>query len=503
VTLSLPARALILARISDARRAAEESATRDTRGVDGQVADLRGFAGRLGWAVGPDATHVIVENDVSGYRRKWCTLPEGPPGFGRRDYRPRRPELWRAIAMLYSGQADGLVVLDLDRACRDPRDLEDIADAVQMSGAAVDSITGTFRLVSTSDLATARIMVAVASKSSSDTARRVKGAREKDSRAGKFTGGPRPYGLRLTGQPGVLAQVPGEAEAVKFMAGEFLAGVSLRQVALALRAKGSRTSKGGDWTAAVVRGVLLNPAIAGLARYRPVPPAGKPRTLEYRMTRDDVITGPACWPPIIDPDTWRAIRARLTDPSRTTSPGPAAKWLVSLIAVCGACGQPVSVRTSHRGKPVYRCPDGHVSRQALDVDDLVSRIVRGRLSWPDLQPGGRSDLGPLKRQAAAIRDQLDELGRLYAQEEIGPRELASGSKALRARLQAIENQLGGSAEVSPLEGVTGANAGRWDELSLGHKREIVRRLVSVEILPVPDAGKQGFDPRFVKITRKS
>jgi site-specific DNA recombinase len=44
-----------------------------------------------------------------------------------------RPGFRRALAMLADEQADGLIALDLDRAMRDPRDLEDLIDLVEQS----------------------------------------------------------------------------------------------------------------------------------------------------------------------------------------------------------------------------------------------------------------------------------------------------------------------------------------------------------------------------------
>jgi hypothetical protein len=72
-----PQRAIILARISDAREKGEERDPTD-KGVKGQVADGRKLAKRLGWKVGPEASHVIVEilrclsttPDQRGSRRK-------------------------------------------------------------------------------------------------------------------------------------------------------------------------------------------------------------------------------------------------------------------------------------------------------------------------------------------------------------------------------------------------------------------------------------------------
>src|SRR5215831_10762296 len=124
--LRQPRATILLVRISDAR-------DDDTDGVDRQTATLRRDAARDGWGIGPAATHVIVENDTSAYKRRKvcrtcykpgrsCTCPPLPDG-GKRPtvLRTIRPGFHRALAMLNSGAADGLLALDLDRVARDPR----------------------------------------------------------------------------------------------------------------------------------------------------------------------------------------------------------------------------------------------------------------------------------------------------------------------------------------------------------------------------------------------
>ena len=49
----------ILASLSDLR-------DDDERGVEGQVSDGCGYAGRIGWSIGPRLSHVVIENKRPG-----------------------------------------------------------------------------------------------------------------------------------------------------------------------------------------------------------------------------------------------------------------------------------------------------------------------------------------------------------------------------------------------------------------------------------------------------
>ena len=181
-------------RLSDARR--EEA-------LDGREAKLRAKAAEFGWTVG----RVIIENDMtpgngngngtlrpaSAFKRRKITTPSG-----RTELRTVRPGFRSMLDDLMAGRANAILVEDLDRTMRQPRDGEDLLDAVELSGATCRSLSGSLTLTgggTDAERFTARILAATASKSSADTARRVADARER--LAGQsWHGGQRPYGFR-------------------------------------------------------------------------------------------------------------------------------------------------------------------------------------------------------------------------------------------------------------------------------------------------------------------
>ena len=81
---------------------------------------------------------------------------------------------------LTTGRANAVLAEDLDRLLRQPRDGEDLLDAVELAGATCESLSGTLRLTeggTNDERFIARILANVANKSSADTARRVSAAR--------------------------------------------------------------------------------------------------------------------------------------------------------------------------------------------------------------------------------------------------------------------------------------------------------------------------------------
>ena len=76
------------------------------------------------------------------------------------------------------------------------------------------------------------------------------------------------------------------------------------------------------------------------------------------MEHQGEMVGAAEWPAIVPEEQWRAVRAVLADPARTTTTGPARKWLGSGLYRCGVCDATlIGTVVNHRRS--YRCRAGH------------------------------------------------------------------------------------------------------------------------------------------------
>lgn len=395
-----PRRAILLCRISDGRDPDSES-------IDNQVKDGRSHAAGLGWRFGPKSTHLIIEDGVSAYKRKRTRQPDGSYVW-----RTDRPEYRRALEMLDSGEADGLLTYNLDRTVRDLYDLEDLIGVVYMRSEKIPvrTVTGSLRLETDDQITMARTLTAFANKSSSDTGRRVARTRRSRAEQGKFNGGVRRFGRGVpTGEirrkrvrdreTGEYREVEvdvldmnqvreDEAEQIRTAADDLLAGVSFREVFRKLVESGVTPVKAARWSERSFRQILLSPHIAGLATYNGSSldvealaedehdghdeKAGEwaDEREEWRNDQEDEPEEPearrdpllfkAEWPEIISEEKWRALRELLTDPGRRTTPGGAPRWLGSLIYRCGKCKNPEDTLTMGKGG------DGTGKRQESD-----------------------------------------------------------------------------------------------------------------------------------------
>ena len=161
-----------------------------------------------------------------------------------------------------------------------------------------------------------------------------KGMRRRARDRGKLSGGIRPYGYRWTGPKAEkrLEVVPAEAEIVRRIFNDTIAGGSQMALARTLARERVPTMQGGAWLQATVGQMLRNPLYKGLVRNN-----GQ----EY----------PGDHEPIVSVELWeRAARMR-SRAARTTGHG-GGRWpegphlFTKGLLRCGRCGHAMIPRTS-------------------------------------------------------------------------------------------------------------------------------------------------------------
>lgn len=483
-----PQNALGLVRLSDLR-AEDLGADGRSANLDAAGQRLHQHGDRLGWRIG----RIIVENDLapgksaarnaSAFKRRRVRLPDG-----RTELRTVRPGFRLALDLLASGAYDGLIAPDLDRVCRDPRDLEDLIDIVESRRPRipVESVSGSLKLASDGDVTSARVLVAVANKSSRDTARRVSEARERQALAGQFGGGRRRYGFRADG----VTIIPTEAAVVVDCAQRLLQGVPLRALAAELRERKVPTVTGAAWSSATLRDILLRERNAG------------------RMVWQGDIVATAPWEPIISPEVHDAVVAMLRDPDRRQGTGNAARWLGSGIYRCGVCEPRLVTLTAGKagGQAVYKCRAAdHLGRAARHVDSFISELIVARLSQDDAadllaEPAPTVDAPALRAEAKGIRNRLDVMA---GDEALGLKtrsQVIAATRKGKARIAEIDQQLTPQMVSSPLKDLIEADdvEAEWNRLPLANRRVVVDALIVVTILPAARRGP-GFDESSVRV----
>lgn len=456
-------------------------------GVERQEADCRALAERFGFEV----VFVYVDNDMSA--------TSGKP----------RPGYLKMLDAIQVGGIDVVIAWHTDRLHRSNLELEEYISICEPRGVVTHTVkAGPIDLSTPSGRMVARQLCAVARYEVEHKVERIKAAKLQSASNGQWSGGRRPFGW----EHGAMRICDPEAHEIRQACQQVLAGsgveFSLRAIVRDLNARGIRTSTGREWRASELRKVLIRPRNAGLMVYQ-----GK----EF---------GTAKTPAIIDEETWRTVRAVLTNPERRTPGGRERRWLGSGLYRCGVCGATLLGATAGRGGrpgarstvPAYRCKEGrqHVVRNAVHLDRYIEGLILKRIQRPDIVDlmtvkSSAPNTGELHTQASELRDRLAELGGLFGDGVIDARQLREGTERLRARLTEIEERIPLTTGSSALVGLIGVSNVEevWAALDLSRKRVVLDTLMTVTVKPAPRGrpagwrqGQAYFDPSSIVIEWK-
>jgi len=438
----------------------------DMLAVERQRADGMRLIEQRGWQLHQE----YVDNDISASGRK------------------RRPGFDQMIGDIDAGRLEVVVAWALDRLTRNRRDEIRLIEACHehrvtvalVRGADIDMASAAGRMMA--DVLAGFARMEVDQKSERHIAQIAQAAAK-----GRMVGGRRAFGYTADG----LHLDPVEAPVVADMYDQWLTGADLSGIARHLNELGWRSPRGNPWTRGSVREVLANPRNAGLRGMRDV--ANRKTGTRSQWHR---IIGPAVWPGIVEEAAWRAAMARIRDPSR---PGAhrgvyASRHLLSGIAVCGwdDCGR-VLVAGRRDGQRLLRCPSmGHVTRSAQLIEDFVEEAVvgffrspEGRATGPDRGGGGEAGTAELVSRSAVLRGRLREAAQMFADGELSREDHRHASDRIRAELAELDGRIAAQGRVDVTVGMRAAEdpEAEWDGYPLERKREIIRRVMAVTVLP--------------------
>lgn len=349
--------------------------------IGDQVRNCNAFAQRQGW---PAAT-VYSDHAISGARND-------RPGY---------------LALLAAAhEVDIILVDDLSRLSRDSAELALSIRRLRFAGARVIGVSDgvdTARKGHKTDVGLRGLMGELYLDDLADKTHRGLTGR---ALAGSSAGG-LPYGYRVT-TTGERAIDPDEADTVRRIYRDYLAGHSARDIAAALNRERVPSPRGSTWAMSAIYGdrrrgigILCNPIYTGRqvwnrSHWIKHPDTGR-RVRQERPESEWIITDKPELA-IVDPTTWAAAQQRLETRSVQTAPdkpaprgGPGRpnRHLLSGLLRCGHCGGPLVIigrnrygcsRHKERGATV--CPGTRVPQAPADtalVQHLIATLGDDRL----------------------------------------------------------------------------------------------------------------------------
>jgi len=368
------------------------------------------------------------------------------------------------LADLTEGRADTLVAWTWDRLTRNRRDTLRLIETCQAAKITVALVRGSDIDMSTASGRLVADLLAGVSRAEIDA----KGERQRRAGLQRAEAGRAParraFGYCQDGNPH-----PEEAPIVKTLFADFLVGATMTGLARKLNADGHPTTRGKPWDDTGIRALLRNPRYIAERWYR----------------GERVAVGE--WPPLVSPATFQAAQDRL---SSGVERRPARRHLGSRLYRCH-CGALVKVSYDAQGYRAYVCEkQAHMKRRADPVDELVLQVIAARLRREDLagllaaeQP--HIDVTGLRRQAVALREQIDQLGVDHARKLLTAGQVRAATRQLENDLAAIETQLAEAGRESALAPVLDAPdpGTAWLGLPLDRQRAVLGALAEVVILP--------------------
>lgn len=444
--------------------------------VGRQLEDCEARAAENGWRVAGQ----YVDSDISAYSGK------------------QRPEYRRLIADIAAGLISGVVVYNLDRLHRQPKELEEFIEVCRRAGIEgnLASCQGYVDLSTHHGVLTARLLGAVAAMESDSISRRIQRRHEQIAQEGRPSGGgSRAYGF----EPDALRVRESEALVIRECARRALAGESLRSIATSLNDRAIPAAKGGSWSPQSLRRMLLSARIGGMREHQ------------------GEIVAEGTWPAIITAAESAQLRAMLTDESRRTNRS-ARSYLLTRLLRCGLCGQTLVSRPTADRTRCYVCAKGpgsggcgRMSVRAQALEEFVIKSVLYRLDSPDFAAAlagtpAAPDVERVRVEVEEAQAQLAQLAQDYYGERVITRgEFLAARSPLEARLQNAQKQLAKlshSSAVSEYVGDADLLRERWADLPLTGQHAIVAAVLDHLVVRPARRGYNRFTPdRFTPVWR--
>ena len=345
-----------------------------------------------------------------------------------------RPEVQKLLEEVSAGLYAGVLVVDVERLARgNSADQAYISQVFQFSGTKIITPAKTYDPSDEFDEEYFEFGLFMSRREYKTITRRLVRGRESSAAEGKWVSSIAPYGYRrvkLDQEKGyTLEPDPEEAEVLRDIFAQYLAGQGTKRIANRLNDRRIPTRRGGPWTCSTISNILSNPAYCGKVRrggFRTSRTITDGQVRTHRINPaayDDGRLYDGLHPPLISQEDF--LQAQ--DIVRRRSPAPKVRKAYALqnafagLIYCAVCGRRIGRSTT--GKPSgtlvrLRCVNARSCHNvSADYYAVEREIIRSLSEW---LAGYRVklDTGDFSEELADRCRRLEELSRDRARLEL-------------------------------------------------------------------------------------
>jgi site-specific DNA recombinase len=400
------------------------------------------------------------------------------------------PETQRMLSHINSGHISGLIFSKLARLARNTRELLDFADIFREHNAdlislqeSIDTSTPAGRLFYT-------MIAAMAQWEREEIASRVAASVPIRAKLGKSLGGAAPYGYQWVDKK--LVPNPKEAPIRKLMYELFVEHKRRRTVARMLNERGCRTRNGSKFSDTTVGRLLTDPSAKGLRRANYTKSLGQKKHWRFKPPSEWIFIEVE---PIVSRELWEDCK-RILEEQRKKERPPARRaiHLFTSFAFCH-CGGKMHVPYK---SPNYHCRKCKNYISAADLEavyhEQLKSFVFSEAEMKQYFNQAEERLGEkehlletLAAEAKAVKEQMDNMVKLYLAGEMAQQGFGRHYQPLEERLGQIEEQLPvlqGEIDFLKIQYLSNDEVlaeakdlySRWETLETAEKRKIIETI---------------------------
>ena len=333
----------------------------ESTSIERQREQITAWATMRGYTVAAWSTDTDVSGSVSPFER---------PGLGPY-LRTPGIETW-----------DVLAAAKLDRITRSVGDWSALADWATRHGKTLASIAESLDLTTSAGRGMANVTATFAQMERERIAERCRESRVALAKAGRYAGGPPPFGYRAvkTSTGWTLEQNPETAPYAAELADRCIAGDSNPKLAAWLDAQGVPSARGKTWNPQSVRVVLLGHALAGYA-------SSKGQRVRDEDGSDVRITAE----PILSDETWRKVQAALKSRTQVRAERRNGSHLLLRVIYCRKCSTEAApapmyarVRQGHGKNDYYACNGCGLYLPKGRTEDTLEALLLDKIGDRDM-----------------------------------------------------------------------------------------------------------------------